>query len=914
MVYSTYLGGSGTDSAEGIAVDNSGDAFVAGLTTSTNFPTMNALQPTYGGGGSDAFVAEINPSGSALVYSTYLGGSDVNYGYGITADSVGTAYVLGTTNSTNFPTMNPLQATNGGGYDAFVAKINQPTTTTLSSSQNPSQYGQPVAFTATVTAQNGGTPTGSVTFYDGTTALGTQPLSNGTAQYSTSALTGGSHSITAVYLGDLNYQGSTSSPLNQTVNKVSTTVSVASSVNPSAYGQLVTFTAMVTTSGSAAPTGTVMFYDGTTQIGAGQVTNNTATLTINSLSAASHSITAVYGGDSNYQGSTSSPLNQTVNKGSTTVSVGSNVNPSAYGQPVTFTATVTGQYSGTPTGTVTFMDGATTLGSGTLNGSGIATYTTSSLALGQHSMTATYAGDANDNGSTSPVLTQTVQQPTLAATRTTLASSANPSMSGSSVAFTATVTTSGSTAPTGTVTFMDGATTLSSGTLNGSGIATYATSSLAVGQHSMTAVYSGDANNAGSSSSLLTQTVNAAAFSFTSNPTTATVTAGQSGTFTLTVTPQGSFTSPISFSCSGLPALAACSFSPASVTPNSSTATSTLTITTTAQTASLASPFGRRSSPLYAMLLVLPAMLLGMVAIATPKRRNLQGYCLAFLLASGCLLQAACGGGSTGSGGGGGTGGTPSGTYTITVTGAAGSTQQTTTVTLTVQTGAVSAGIAGSYEFAAKSSTSGSTTLIEANLTANGAQSNASGPSQVQTATYVNGLWYVNGACPSSSPGQNSVVSTVSGDSITLTFNEGGNVFTGQGTVSGTTVSGSYSGTNPGCTDSGTFTGTQVPPLGGTFSGTLNSNLGPYQVTATLTEGTGSSLTVQATLTGAYNGNFTFSGSAVANVMFVSGTVDGTAFSLFGYFDSKGTYTGTPNSIAVFDYNTLAYEGLLVKQ
>jgi hypothetical protein len=73
-------------------------------------------------------------------------------------------------------------------------------------------------------------------------------------------------------------------------------------------------------------------------------------------------------------------------------------------------------------------------------------------------------------------------------------------------------------------------------------------------------------------------------------------------------------------------------------------------------------------------------------------------------------------------------------------------------------------------------------------------------------------------------------------------------------------------------------------------------------------------LTVQATLTGAYNGTFTFSGSAVANVMFVSGTVDGTAFSLFGYFDRSGTYTGTPNSIAVFDYSTLGYEGLLVKQ
>jgi DNA-binding beta-propeller fold protein YncE len=126
-------------------------------------------------------------------------------------------------------------------------------------------------------------------------------------------------------------------------------------------------------------------------------------------------------------------------------------------------------------------------------------------------------------------------------TTTTLASSANLSMSGSSVMFTATVATSGSKTPTGTVAFMDGATTLGSGTLNGSGIATYTTSSLALGQHSMTTVYGGDANNAGSTSSVLTQTVNAADFSFTSNPTSTTVTAGHSGTFTLTVTPQGSY-------------------------------------------------------------------------------------------------------------------------------------------------------------------------------------------------------------------------------------------------------------------------------------------------------------------------------------------------------------------------------------
>ena len=136
----------------------------------------------------------------------------------------------------------------------------------------------------------------------------------------------------------------------------------------------------------------------------------------------------------------------------------------------------------------------------------------------------------------------------------------------------------------------------------------------------------------------------------------------------------------------------------------------------------------------------------------------------------------------------------------------------------------MSAGIAGSYEFAAKSSTSGSTTLIEANLTANGAQSNASGPSQVQTATHVNGLWYVNGACPSSSPGQNSVVSTVSGDSIALTFNEGGNVFTARNREWNNGVWKLFRN-KPRLYALRHSTGTQVPSLGGTFR-KAESNLG----------------------------------------------------------------------------------------
>src|SRR5260370_4453309 len=123
LVYSTYLGGSGQDGGIGIAVDGAGSAYVVGYTYSTGFPTMNPLEAA-NGGYIDAFVAKINPSGSALVYSTYLGGSGEDFGHGIAVDSSGNAYVTGLTDSTDFPTMNPLQPTQGSGGDAFVATAN----------------------------------------------------------------------------------------------------------------------------------------------------------------------------------------------------------------------------------------------------------------------------------------------------------------------------------------------------------------------------------------------------------------------------------------------------------------------------------------------------------------------------------------------------------------------------------------------------------------------------------------------------------------------------------------------------------------------------------------------------------------------------------------------------------------------
>ena len=125
LVYSTYLGGSGYEYGYGIAVDSSGSAYVTGSTSSHDFPTLNPYQSA-NAGGSDAFVAKINTTQSgddSLVYSTYLGGSGYEYGYGIAVDSSGSAYVTGSTSSHDFPTLNPYQSANAGGSDAFVAKI-----------------------------------------------------------------------------------------------------------------------------------------------------------------------------------------------------------------------------------------------------------------------------------------------------------------------------------------------------------------------------------------------------------------------------------------------------------------------------------------------------------------------------------------------------------------------------------------------------------------------------------------------------------------------------------------------------------------------------------------------------------------------------------------------------------------------
>jgi hypothetical protein len=268
-----------------------------------------------------------------------------------------------------------------------------------------------VTFTATVTPTSGtGTPTGTVQFFDGTTQIGMGSLNaTGAAAFTTSGLAVGNHAITARYLGDTIDLGSTSAPQTQVVQN-STTTTLASSLNPITPGQNVTFTATVTRSpGTGTPTGTVQFFDGTTLLGTANLNpSGTATFKTNKLAAGSHAITAQYLGDPTDAGSTSQALVQVVETSTKTV-LASSPSPSTYGQTVTFTATVTPTSgSGTPTGTVEFFDGTTLLGTATLNTNGKGTFTTSSLAVGNHAITVKYLGDTIDLGSTSATLTQKV--------------------------------------------------------------------------------------------------------------------------------------------------------------------------------------------------------------------------------------------------------------------------------------------------------------------------------------------------------------------------------------------------------------------------------------------------------------------------------------------------------------------------
>ena len=566
----------------------------------------DAITATYSGdsnhGGSSGTLSNqvVSPASAAATVSSSLNpstyGQAVSFGVSVAAVAPGAGTPTGTVqfavDGTNFGsavTLSSGTATSGsintlaegthtvtatysgsGNFQGTVGTLSggqvvgQATdTTVVTSNQNPSVFGQSVTLTATISGQFGlakvgktriqkivtGTVTWSANTGCGSTAV--TPGNPGTATCVTTILPVGTDAITATYSGDSNHGGSSGTLSNQVVSPASAAATVSSSLNPSTYGQAVSFGVSVAAvaPGAGMPTGTVQFaVDGTNFGSAVTLSSGTATSgSINTLAEGTHTVTATYSGSGNFQGTVGTLSGgQVVGQATDTTVVTSNQNPSVFGQSVTLTATISGQFGLAKvgktriqkivTGTVTWSAntgcGSTAV---TPGNPGTATCVTTILPVGTDAITATYSGDSNHGGSSGTLSGgQVVHQ---ASTTTTLSSSVNPSNSGQSVSFTAKVAAvaPGTGTPTGTVQFaIDGTNFGSAVTLSGGSATSSSTSTLAPGKHSITAVYSGSASFASSSATALTQVVNLAPT--ITSASSVTFTLGVASSFTVTTT------------------------------------------------------------------------------------------------------------------------------------------------------------------------------------------------------------------------------------------------------------------------------------------------------------------------------------------------------------------------------------------
>ena len=467
----------------------------------------------------------------------------------------------------------------------------QALTGTLAASPEPSQYAANFDLTATL-APSSPAPTGTITFaVDGAT-VGTGNLTNNKATYTVTNPTyaPGTHTLTATYSGDTNYAATTLTNTHAVSLQPSITYLTAL-VTPINYGQIIGDIA-VAHADPANPT-----FAGSTVGGSINVYIDGALVCVLPVQGSSacppptgmgynvgtHIIYLQYTGNQFFAPSTSINYPVVIIPDDTQGTLASSSNPSTFGQPVTLSATFLSLPYPTSlgpsilpaTGTVTFFDAATPIGTATLNASGVASITTSTLAIGTHPITATYAATVSFNASATTALPQVVKAAPLRGTSTVLTSSLNPSLLGQSVTFTANINSgpSGGPAPTGKVDFFDGVVTLGATPVNG-GTAALTLSTLTVGSHNITAVYSGDSVTAGSTSNLVVQQVNlpgTPGFTLTVTPSDIAVPIGSSVSVAVTVTALNGFNQPVALTCSGLVAESSCTFGALTIPPGGGT-------------------------------------------------------------------------------------------------------------------------------------------------------------------------------------------------------------------------------------------------------------------------------------------------------------------------------------------------------
>jgi len=440
------------------------DVWPLGSTASNTSITSNAFSPTYGQ--SVTLTATVTTGATGSV--TFMDGSSTLGSANLSGGSVNTAALTLSTLTGGTHTItatytgdSTYAASTSGTATVTVLPQNATITATVSGTQ---VLGEVTAVSITVAGTSGAAaPTGivTVTVPGGTNSTGgtaTLVAGSGNTSTATAHVSIGQAGTFTLQVscasGDQNFSCSSPTSTQVTMPKGATTTTLTASPNPPTGGSPVTLTA-VTADGLLAQgqTGTVTFYDGTTSLGTGSLTGDTATLSTTLSPGKTHSLTAVYGGDSNWLASTSSVLGLTAGTIPSTTGLSSSTYASTYGSNVTFTATVAANSSATttltPTGLVSFYANGTLLGTGTL-ASGVASYSTTALPVGLESITATYAGDTNFAASTSTVYNGV----TVSAATGTLTASISPSPTpyGSTATITATLTLSGGGTPVGTIT------------------------------------------------------------------------------------------------------------------------------------------------------------------------------------------------------------------------------------------------------------------------------------------------------------------------------------------------------------------------------------------------------------------------------------------------------------------------------